>query len=62
MFIVVKGDVIIGIKVLGILVVVGILVDFGILILDVIVLVKIEKGKLCDEVEKLDNVIKIIKN
>lgn len=60
MFIVVKGVVIIGIKVLGILVVVGILVDFGILILDVIVLVKIEKGKLCDEVEKLDNVIIIM--
>lgn len=60
MFIVVKGVVIIGIKVLGILVVVGILVDFGVLILDVIVLVKIEKGKLCDEVEKLDNVIIIM--
>lgn len=57
-----KGATTIGTKVLGTLAAVGILVDLGILISDATALAKIEKGKLCDEAEKLDNVIKTMQN
>lgn len=57
-----KGAATIGTKALGTLAAVGILVDLGILISDATALAKIEKGKLCDEAEKLDNVITTMQN
>lgn len=57
-----KGAATIGTKALGTLAAVGILVDLGILISDATDLAKIEKGKLCDEAEKLDNVITTLQN
>lgn len=58
----VKGAAKIGTKALGTLVAVGILVDLGSLISDAVDLAEIEKGKLCDEAERLDNIITAMQN
>lgn len=49
---------------MGTMTAVGILItlDFGALISDAVDLAKIEKGKLCDEAEKLDNLITTMQN
>lgn len=57
-----KGAATIGTKAFGTLAAVGIIIDLGTLILDAVDLAKIEKGKLCDEAEKLDNLITTMQN
>lgn len=57
-----KGAAKIGTNALGTMTAVGIIVDLGILISDAVDLAKIEKGKLCDEAEKLDYVVITMQN
>lgn len=57
-----KGAAKIGTNALGTMTAVGIIVDLGILISDAVNLAKIEKGKLCDEAEKLDYVVTTMQN
>lgn len=57
-----KGAAKISTNAMGTMTAVGILIDFGALISDAVDLAKIEKGKLCDEAEKLDNLITTMQN